>query len=148
MNFDPLFILIYKHNKTAIELSYCLLQIAHLWDDLIDEDKKVSKLDINNAFVNALFVLPNNPLWDRDLNANLYNVYLRWQDANSIEQNKESTDNDLAMAWMLRASIYDMFVLIAEKLYGKEWARSIGPTVRAFYGEKLKDFIKEMRHVS
>ena len=146
MNFDPLFNYIYKGNAEAIALSYCLLRIAHAWDDLVDKDKELTNEDINNAFVDALFTLPNNPLWDFRLNSVLYSVYLRWQEANVIEADKASTDNDLAMAWMLRASLYDLFVIIADKLYGRAWAEYIGVSVRKFYGESLKSYIKEIRH--
>lgn len=146
MNFDPLFKVIYKDDINARELSYALLRVAHTWDDLIDQDKPVSADKINTAFTDAFFTIQANKLWDASLSANLYNIYLRWQQANSIEANKESTDNDLAMAWMLRAGMYDLFILIADKLYGRAWAEEVGPHVRSFYGETLIDFIKEIRN--
>lgn len=145
-SFEKLFIAIYKNNTEAIALSFSLLEIAHVWDDLIDKDREVSAHDINKAFVAATIDLSINPLWGEDLAFNLLNVYIRWQDANSIELDKDSTDNALSMAWMLRAGIYDMFILIAVKLHGLDWGLSISPQVRIYYGEPLTDFIKEIRH--
>jgi len=145
MNFDPLFEFIYKGNLEANKLSYTILTALHTWDDLIDKDPATPE-EINQAFLDCLFFIPESQLWDVTLRANLFNVYLRWQDANTIEANPESTDNDLAMAWMLRAGVYDIFVLIAAKLYGTAWAQQIGPDVRKFYGETLEQFIQEVRN--
>ena len=144
--FEELFNLIYKGHEEAIRLSFDLLQLAHTWDDLVDGDKEVSGDEANTAFVACMFTIPTSPLWGVDMQANLLNVYLRWQDANSLESDKASTDDDLAKAWMLRAGLYDLFVLIATKLYGLQWAKEVGPVVRKCYGETLADFIKEIRY--
>ena len=144
--FEELFDLIYKGHEEAKRLSFDLLQLAHTWDDLVDGDKEVSGDEANTAFVACLFTVPSSPLWGLDMQANLLNVYLRWQDANSIEANKDSSDNELAKAWMLRAGLYDLFSLLAVKLYGLQWGKEIGPTLRIAYGETLKDFIQEVRN--
>ena len=145
-SFEELFDLIYKGHEEATRLSFDLLQLAHTWDDLVDGDKEVSGDEANSAFLACLFTVPSSPLWGVDMQANLLNVYLRWQDANSIEQAKDSSDDDLAKAWMLRAGLYDLFVLIATKLHGIMWAKEIGPIVRKCYGETLANFIKEIRN--
>jgi len=144
--FLPLFNQIYKADKYAINLSTLLLDIAHTWDDLIDKDKPVADEQINRAFLSATVDLTMNPLWDKHLASNLLNVYFRWSDANSIERDCSSTDDDLAKAWMLRAGLYDMFVLIAHKLYGRTWAEQVGPIIRKYYGETLIGFIEEVRN--
>lgn len=141
---NELFTSIYKGNEDAIRLSTQLWDLAQTWDDLYDGDP-ISRDAVNKAFTDALFMLPANPLYGPDIQANLLNVYLRWQDANIIESSNAS-DNELAKAWMLRAGIYDLFVLIAAKLYGLAWATKIGPTVRKMYGETLEDYIEEMRN--
>ena len=142
-SFSSLFKVIYKDNEMAESLSFLILEIVHVWDDLIDKDKPIEDGDINKAFLAAVVELSINPLWGEDLAYNFLNVYLRWQDANHIESDASSSDNDISMAWMLRAGVYDLFSLIALKLHGIEWAVTIGPTVRKLYGEKLIDFKKE-----
>lgn len=142
---EELFDYIYRGNEHATSLSHCLWDIAQVWDDLIDGDE-VSKSSINKAFVDSLVTVQTNPLWGPDISVNVLNIYLRWSDANSIEADKNSTDDDLAKAWMLRAGIYDIFVLLAAKLYGLDWATEIGPVVRKTYGETLQDFIQEVRN--
>lgn len=140
--FEELFNIIYKGNAEAKALSFSLLQVAHTWDDLVDGDKEVSGDEANSAFLACLFGIPSSPLWDTCMQANLLNVYLRWQDANSLEAEKV----ELEKAWMLRAGLYDLFVLIAFKLYGFAWAKEIGPIVRKTYGETLQDFIQEVQN--
>lgn len=142
---DHMFHEIYRGDSHAIALSHQLWNIAQTWDDLIDGDE-VSKEQINKCFIDALVHVSTNKLWGTDIAANVLNVYLRWSDANYIEADAESTDDDLAKAWMLRAGIYDIFVLLAAKLHGIDWATTIGPIVRKTYGETLKDFLEEARH--
>lgn len=145
-SFEILFEHIYKGNKQAKDLSFKLLEIAHTWDDLIDKDKHVADEQINNAFIMSIFEIQNNPLWFQcGLNHQILNVFLRWQDSNAIESDKKSTDDDLIKCYMLRAGIYDVFVIIAYFLHGNKWAKEIGPIVRKSYGEKPKEFLKEVR---
>lgn len=144
--FEELFNLIYKGHEEAIRLSFDLLQLAHTWDDLVDGDKEVSGDEANTAFVACMSTPHRGLVGIVNMQANLLNVYLRWQDANSLESDKASTDDDLAKAWMLRAGLYDLFLLIATKLYGLQWAKEVGPVVRKCYGETLADFIKEIRY--
>lgn len=145
-SFDVIFEHIYKGNQQAKDISFKLLNIAHTWDDIVDKDKELSDTDINSAFVMSIFEIQNSPLWfSCGLNHHVLNVFLRWQDANAIEKDANSTDEDLAKAYMLRAGIYDIFVIIAYSLHGLDWAKDIGVMVRKSYGEKLGDFIKEVR---
>lgn len=144
--FEALFSLIYRSDKRATELSFMLLNVAHTWDDLVDRDVEVTPGQVDKAFFDSIYTIQAHPLWGPDMAAVFLNVYLRWSDANVIEQDKSSTDNDLAKAWMLRAGLYDLFVMIAAKLFGIEWAKHVGPTVRRAYGETLTDFIEEIRN--
>lgn len=145
-SFSILFDHIYKGDKNAAQLSFKLLDISHVWDDLVDGDP-VSPDKINSTFLACLFELQQNPLWfPAGLNFHVLNVYLRWRDANSIEADKSASDDDLLKCYMLRAGIYDLFVVIAYYLYGDDWAKEVGPIVRKHYGEKPADYLLEMRH--
>lgn len=143
--FEELFKHLYKGDKQAMSLAMSLLHVLHTWDDLIDKDSPVSDEDINCAFLFALVDIGGSPLWGPDLAAAMRGVYYRWVAANTIEADKDSTDNELAKAWMLRAGFYDLFVLIAAKLLGREWAEHASAEVHKLYGEPLEDFIKEIR---
>lgn len=144
--FEPLFTHIYKGDQHAAWLSTAILKVLHTWDDLIDKDKEISDAAINNAFVSSLTDITMSPLWDANMASLLKLVYFKWQAANKIESGASHvTDNDLAKAWMLRASCYDFFILIARKLYGDAWAEEISLNVYNYYGEPLEEFIQEVR---
>lgn len=145
ISFNKLFSYIYKGNAEACTLAMNIISVLHIWDDLIDKDKSLTDEEINGAFLTALVSIGGSTLWTPDIAANMFNVYLRWHDANVIEKRKQATDNELAKAWMLRAGCYDLFVLLAVKLYGLDWGNHIGPIVRDWYGETLEDFIEEVR---
>lgn len=145
-SFEELFDKIYKGDKHAAWLSLAILHILHTWDDLIDRDVPISDNSINSAFLVAMTDVSVSPLWDIEMVNLMRLVYFKWQAANKFENDAEATDNTLAKAWMLRASCYDFFVAIANKLYGATWAEKISPIVYSFYGEELKTFIKETRN--
>lgn len=142
--FLPLFQHIYKGNTAAIELSFMLLELAHIWDDLVDGDKPVPAEDVNKAFLYALQVIPTSHLWTPAMHSMLTSVYLRWQAANDIESDPTSDNNELAKAWMLRASLFDLFELLSLQLHGIDWARQNARYLRKYYGETLTDFCAEV----
>lgn len=137
---------VYQSNQAAVMLSVTLFDISQAWDDLIDGDS-ISTDEINQCFLNCLFILPTNPIVQAmpELPHHIYNVFLRWRDATWIERNEPSEDN-LNKCYMLRAGLYDIFVLIAAKLYGDDYARQVGPAIRKFYGETLSEYKKEFKH--
>ena len=134
---------IYQGNQDAIELSAMLFGIAQVWDDVVDGDLVTVK-NANSAFIAALVGIPTNRIAQAmpELPYHIYNVFLRWRDATNIENNKPSK-SDLHKCYMLRAGLYDIFVLIAAKLYGDEYAADVGPQIRRLYGEEFTDYAKE-----
>lgn len=144
--FDILFDEIYQKNDLAKALSFQLIEVSQTWDDLYDKDKEVSGDQVNSAFVKSIVEMQLNPLWVQcGMSYHVLNVYLRWRDASKIEESSPS-DDDLNKCYMLRAGMYDLFVILAYHLYGDEWAMKIGPRVRRFYGETLKEYKEEMRN--
>lgn len=143
--FNALFKEIYQDNPAAISLSFALLAFLHAWDDIHDEDYHKLK-DVDSVFLDMLTSVSANPIWDTALQGCFLSVYYRWHAANCYESDKTSTDNRLAKAWVLRAGCYDLFVLIARKLYGHAWAKEIAPLVYDFYGESLEAFLAEVKH--
>ncbi len=146
-SFNALFDEIYKGDVGAKELSFKLLDVAHTWDDLVDGDKSVEASVVNRAFMQSIFELQQSPLWfQAGLNFHVLNCYLRWRDATNMEADKDTSDDDLLKCYMLRAGLYDIFVIIAYYLHGDGWAEEIGPKVRKFYGEKPHEYLEEMRN--
>lgn len=135
--FSILFNNIYKGNKEAIKLSFKLLECAHAWDDQYDDNLPVS----NEVLFSMLFDIGGSYLWTPEMAIHFKSVYIRWQVANTLEYERDGLDK----AWYLRASMYDLFLMIAEKLYGVDWAIEIGPCVYKAYGETLEQFLEEMK---
>ena len=144
--FRNLFEEIYKGDKRAIQLSFDVLAYVHLWDDLIDRDKPVSDHTINRTLLAGITRISCSPLWDTGMAAIVESAYYRWHFANVVEKNVDSTDNDIAKAWIHRSSCYDVFVAIALRLYGHEWAEKASVLVYASYGETLLNFTNEVRN--
>jgi len=126
----------YTGNQDAINLSMMLLEVAHLWDDLIDKDK-VSDDDINRIFRYLIYDIPMNPVYRiiPGINCHLLNIYLRWRDSNTMESLEKP---DFEKTYMLRAGIYDMFSLITYHLFGDKRTEELGPKIRLLYGETIK----------
>ena len=141
---NQLFAHIYKGNEQAITLSHQLWDVAQTLDDFYDDDP-VSKPDVYKFALNTMFNIPNCQLAIAvGLNHHLLGVFLRWVDANTIEQDENRTKEDLIKAYMLRAGIYDIFVIIAYYLHGADWAFEIGPIVRRYYGEIFSEYESEI----
>jgi len=101
----------YKGDQHAINLSFMLLEVAHVWDDFIDGDP-VEPEKTNQVFRFLIYDIPMNPVYRMipGMNDHLLNIYLRWRDATEMEQEPEP---DFEKTYMLRDGIYDMFSLIA-----------------------------------
>ena len=50
-------------NENALRMFNAFVDLAHVWDDLVDKDKPVSADDINRAFLTCLVYLPANPFY-------------------------------------------------------------------------------------
>lgn len=142
--FLPLFEHIYKSDTAAIELSFMLLDVAHVWDDLVDKDKQVSTEDIDRAFLYSLQYIPVHKYWSPAMHCMLNSVYLRWYAANQIETDPNAENDELSKAWMLRAALFDLFELLSLQLHGIDWAKQNARLIRQYYGERLDSFLLEV----
>lgn len=50
-------------NQDALNMYLLIVDLAHIWDDIIDKDRPVSEQDVNRAFLIALVYLPSNPFY-------------------------------------------------------------------------------------
>lgn len=142
--FLPLFEHIYKNDTAAIELSFMLLDVSQVWDDLVDKDKPVSEEAIDTAFLYSLQCIPMHKYWSPALHSMLSSVYLRWHAANCIERDCSSNNDELSKAWMLRAGLFDLFELLSMQLHGIAFAKANARLVRQYYGERLDSFLLEV----
>ena len=132
-----------KNDQWALQFCIDIMFIAHLWDDLIDRDNFRAAEDINEAFRIALVDIPKNPFYLAhigDLRPVMMNVILQWQDANVLEKGDKE---DRAKAFMLKASVLQLFNYCAYLIGGPAWAFEIGPDLRRLYEESIGGYIGE-----
>lgn len=128
----------FKGNELASRACLDLVDIAHLWDDLVDADKPFS--DPDAVMRKAMFELPMNPFWasnQHTLLPVLQLAYLQWKASNILENSDDRTDR--IKSYMLRASLYSVFHMVAALCGGIDWAVSIGPEIYRLYGETPGD---------
>lgn len=117
-----------------------VLEVVHLWDDMVDGDKSIAAANANAAMRKAMIDLPSNPFWFNNsgiLQPILQSCYLQWIAANVLE--KEQQAGDVEKAYMLRASVYQLFHIVAALCGGMAWAEQIAPEIYRLYGETVKD---------
>jgi len=134
-------------DNDASNLCLMLLEVAHIWDDMVDKDKDISPDNINTVFKYLVYDIPINPIYRRipSLPDHMLSVYLQWRDATNIE-NDGPSDDDLNKCYVLRAGIYDIFSVIAYYLRGDTIAKEIGPAIRRLYGETLDVYKEEFKN--
>ena len=142
-SFEALFDDIYLGNEMAKDLSFMILECLHIWDDSVDQDKDIAKQDANRAWVNAMIQLPTHPIYKAmpEMPYLIRDVYFKWVAANEFEK----SGNELEKAFVLRAELYGLFVHIAGHVGGFEHAEKVSPIVWSLYGEKLCEFIEEVK---
>ena len=133
-------------NSHAIVLCLDMIKTIHLWDDLIDKDNKVSDEEVNGVFTFLLVDMPLNPFYvrhQRDIAPMMDTIILKWHTANVFE--KEKKVNDVDKAYMLRAELYQLFVLCATLIGGRTWGRDMSVNIWRLYGESVNELKKEFK---
>ena len=133
-------------NSNAIVFCLDMIKAIHLWDDLIDKDNELKDEEINDVFTFLMVDMPMNPFYavnQRDIAPMMQNIILKWHTANVFEKEKEV--NDVDKAYMLRAELYQLFVLCATLVGGREWGREMSIHIWRLYGESVKELKKEVK---
>jgi hypothetical protein len=142
--FEELFKHIFLGRLDAIRLATIYVCAFHIWDDFIDEDP-IAKETVNDLFKALLLELPTNQLYVSNLvilRPIIFSIYTQWHTANTFERNKEQ----LEKAYMLRAGMYQLFVILAELVGGTDWAEEVSPLIFSTYGEDLAEFMQEVKN--
>jgi hypothetical protein len=124
-------------NTDALQMYRMLVDLAHLWDDLVDKDKDATELDINNSFLICLVYLPLNPFYQqiqRDVMPMWITVVSSYQTANKFEREKD--ERGLEAAHMLRYAAGNILAYAIHVCVGPEKAAEYVP-------EMWKDIVNE-----
>lgn len=131
----------FKGNEAAMRLCADMTEIAHTWDDLVDADKPVSAAIADRVFRKMVLEVPANEFYRANfgfLHPVMVMVWAQWDAANVLEEQPFTGDRE--KAFMLRASLYQLFHACAVLCGGLDWAKLMGPEIYRFYGESLESF--------
>lgn len=136
----------FQGDQEASDWCFHIWNCIQVWDDLIDKNKDVSNHDIDNCFTMLLTNIPLNKFYEENkhyLLPIIISCVLQWKTANIFENS--SNEDDINKAYVLRASYYELLMMVAYLIGGFEWASTVAPDIWRFYGEKFKDFNNEVR---
>lgn len=131
----------FKGNAAAMRFCADMVTVAHVWDDLVDADKPVPSDIADMAFRKMMLEMPANEFYRANftfLHPVIVMIWAQWTAANAMEADQIKGDRE--KAFMLRASLYQLFHACAAICGGLDWAAQIGPEVYRLYGESLETF--------
>lgn len=135
----------FKGDRDAVSFALMIIDLADVWDDLVDKDVEVSEGDINRAMVVALSGIPRNPFYRRhqdELLPLMESGIFGWLAANELV--KRGGQKELEIANVLRHSAADLFVHMARLIGGIGWAATVAPDIHLLaQDDTFSEFVKE-----
>lgn len=136
-------------NQAAIDLVYDLANIAHLYDDLIDQDQRVDQWRVHDAFLAAMVRVPRNPIFRQfgsELTTLIETSIFNWRAANTLA----SIDvGNAHVADVIRYSFAEIVIYVARLVGGHQHAATIAADVWAnIRNDTFDGFLKEHGHAA
>ena len=136
-------------DQDALNMYRMFVDLAHIWDDLVDKDKPVSEDAINNAFLICLAYLPANPFYQK-IQPQVLPMWLTvvsaYQVANKFEREKDP--HGIEIAHSLRYAVGGIVSYAVHVCVGAEQAKQVLPDVwKAIFYERFDDYRKEHLNV-
>lgn len=132
-------------NQDAFNMYQGFVDLAHIWDDLIDKDKPVSSDKINRAFLTCLVYLPANPFY-RSIQDAVLPMWLvvvsSFETANKFEQDKDP--HGIEISHSLRYAAGNIVAYAIHVCIGPEEAKKVLPDMwKAVFYERFDEYRKE-----
>ena len=132
-------------NQDALNMYQAFVDLAHVWDDLVDKDKPVSVEKINQAFLTCLVFLPANPFY-RGIQDQILPMWLvvisAYETANFFEKNKD--EHGVEIAHGLRYAVGNIIAYAIHVCIGMEKAKEVLPDMwKTIFYERFDDYRKE-----
>jgi len=133
-------------NQDALNMYKAFINLAHVWDDLIDKDKEVTNEQVNTAFLTCLVYLPANPFY-RSIQDQILPMWITvvsaYETANFFEKNKD--EHGVEIAHTLRYAAGNIIAYAVHVCVGSEKAKDILPEVwKAIVFERYDDYKSEV----
>lgn len=127
-------------NEAAIAFVLAVHDVVETWDDLYDQDKEVSKDQLNQAFYTAMVTIPRNAFYQAHfamLSPIIEAAIFEWWASNEFEKQE-----NLEMAWALANAGLNVTVMCARIIGGQQLARRVAVEFRQIV-EPLNEFKAE-----
>ena len=127
----------------AVAFCGSLFRVSQVIDDLVDQDKPVSKDAVKEAFWECLIEIPRNPFYQRHFNQLLPQIQVffnDWLDSCDLEK---KGDHEKNIAFVLRDSIGSIIAHCAYILGGYRWMREVSVMIREHIHEDTLEEYKE-----
>jgi hypothetical protein len=133
-------------NQDALNMYHMFVDLAHVWDDLVDKDKGVAEKEINNAFLICLVYLPANPFYQK-IQAAILPMWLAvvsaYQTANQFERDKD--EHGVEIAHTLRYAAGNIIAYAVHVCVGAEEATKHMPEVwKTIVAERYDEYKAEV----
>ena len=131
-------------NQDALNMYLMFVDLAHLWDDLVDRDKEVTEKAIN-AFLICLVYLPLNPFY-RAIQEQIMPMWITvvsaYQTANKFEKDKDA--HGIEIAHTLRYAAGNIIAYAIHVCVGPDKAEEVLPEMwKTVVIERYEDYKKE-----
>ena len=117
-------------NEDALNLFRMFVDLSHTWDDLIDKDKDIPDVEVNNAFLICLVYMQANPFY-RSIQEQVWPMWLTvvsaYDTANTYERNKDA--HGIEIAHGLRYAAGHIIAYMVHVCVGPEKAKEFLPEV-------------------
>lgn len=138
---------IFQGNQQAVLFLQDIYFISHVWDDLVDGDRPVSRETMSAAFEKALIGVNLNP-WFRENAATLLPVMLNstllWHAANDLE--RDGSPHALEVAHVIRCAPGDLALMAAAIIGGTAHAKKHAAELRMLMQQdSLSDYLKDLK---
>lgn len=147
-DFDDLVSFVSAGDSAAADFLRQFCDIAHVWDDLVDGDKKVSVATVNKAFTDLLVVLPENRFYRAHigyLHPIIVNAIINWRVANRFEQHYVPDATKLEVAYIIRSTYVDLFSAVGYLLCGMDHGIASAEQARLLcHTEGLAGYLKNL----
>jgi hypothetical protein len=132
-------------NENALRMFNAFVDLAHVWDDMVDKDKPVPADTINRAFLTCLVYLPANPFY-RSIQNEILPMWLTvvsaYETANFFEANKDA--HGIEIAHGLRYAAGNIMAYAVHVCVGPEKAKEYLPEMwKTIFYERFDDYRKE-----
>lgn len=137
---------IFQGNQQAILFMQDIKFISHVWDDLVDGDKPVSRETVSAAFEKALIGVNLNPFFVNNramLLPVMLNASLLWHAANDLESTRDA--HALQVAHVIRCAPGDLALLCAAIIGGTAHAKKHAGELRMMMQQDcLDDYLTDL----